>query len=215
MKNEFHIDRTALANAFAAAGAELLAYTRTGGALAAIPGTEPQQYVAAGTLESIGRVMGAAGANLTDDEIIELAGSWDLLSIQDGGRVDRSALIGFAREVIATQSAKQGAAVPWEMMTLLQDAARAWNNEVDADLDAAMERIECFLIDSRAAAPTSHAQVLAEVRDHALEEAAHITQGNERVRDNGWIDCANERARCAQAIRALKTASASNEQGGA
>lgn len=41
-------------------------------------------------------------------------------------------------------------------------------------------------------------------RDEALEEAAaHITRGNEQVRDNGWIDCANERARCAAAIRAL------------
>jgi hypothetical protein len=41
------------------------------------------------------------------------------------------------------------------MMTLLKDAARAWNNEAEGELDAAMERIECFLIDSRAASPAS------------------------------------------------------------
>jgi len=56
----------------------------------------------------------------------------------------------------------------------------------------------------------------SEVRDDALEEAAkHITQGNEQVRDNGWVDAANERARCAAAIRALKSAAikAADQQG--
>jgi hypothetical protein len=37
-----------------------------------------------------------------------------------------------------------------EALTLLKDAARAWNNEAEAELDATMERIECFLLDSRA-----------------------------------------------------------------
>jgi hypothetical protein len=36
-----------------------------------------------------------------------------------------------------------------EMLTLLRDAARAWNNENESELDAVMERVECFLIDSR------------------------------------------------------------------
>jgi hypothetical protein len=45
-------------------------------------------------------------------------------------------------------SQKDGAVV--EMMKLLQDAARAWNNENEPALDAAMEEIECFLIDFRA-----------------------------------------------------------------
>jgi hypothetical protein len=53
----------------------------------------------------------------------------------------------------------------------------------------------------RAAAPTSHAQVLAEVRDQALEEAASVYMVG---------------AVAAREIRKLKTtASASNEQGGA
>jgi hypothetical protein len=55
-----------------------------------------------------------------------------------------------------------------------------------------------------------------EVRDAALEEAAtHITKGNEQVRDNGWIDAANERARCAQAIRALKRSTSQAPASGA
>jgi hypothetical protein len=52
--------RTHLANEFAAAGAALLDFTRTAGALAAIPHTTPQQYAVAGTLESISAVLPAA-----------------------------------------------------------------------------------------------------------------------------------------------------------
>jgi hypothetical protein len=38
----------------------------------------------------------------------------------------------------------------------------------------------------------------------ALEDAAnHITRGIDGVKQNGWIDAANERLRCADAIRAL------------
>jgi hypothetical protein len=41
-------------------------------------------------------------------------------------------------------------------------------------------------------------------RRAALEEAAnHITRGIDGVKQNGWIDAANERLRCADAIRAL------------
>jgi hypothetical protein len=73
------------------------------------------------------------------------------------------------------------------------------------------------------AAPTSHAQVLAEVRDQALEDAAltaemmqddyneHQGHRYPEMRD----DAATGAAACASAIRELKTASASNEQGGA
>jgi hypothetical protein len=47
----------------------------------------------------------------------------------------------------------------------------------------------------------------AEVRANALEEAAnHITRGVDCVKQNGWIDAANERLRCAEAIRELKEA---------
>ena len=42
-----------------------------------------------------------ASTVLTDERIIEVAESFDLLSIRDGGRVDRSALLDFAREVAA------------------------------------------------------------------------------------------------------------------
>lgn len=51
-------------------------------------------------------------------------------------------------------------------------------------------------------------------RDAVLEEAAaHITRGNEQVRSNGWVDAANERARCAAAIRALKSGSTTEGAG--
>jgi hypothetical protein len=41
-------------------------------------------------------------------------------------------------------------------------------------------------------------------RRAALEEAAaEITKGISQVKENGWTDCANERLRCADAIRAL------------
>lgn len=43
-------------------------------------------------------------------------------------------------------------------------------------------------------------------RRAALEEAAnHITRGVEGAKQNGWIDAANERLRCAVAIRKLAT----------
>jgi hypothetical protein len=57
--NDIYTMRTELANDFAVAGAKLLSFTATAGALAAIPETEPQQYVVAGTLESIQKVLPA------------------------------------------------------------------------------------------------------------------------------------------------------------
>lgn len=42
-----------------------------------------------------------ASTVLTDELIIEDARDWGLLDIQDGGRIDRSALISFVREVAA------------------------------------------------------------------------------------------------------------------
>lgn len=56
---EFTATRTMLANAMATAGAELLQYMKTAGALAAIPNTDPQQYVVAGTLQIIGKLLPA------------------------------------------------------------------------------------------------------------------------------------------------------------
>jgi hypothetical protein len=58
--NEIMTMRTHLANEFAAAGAKLLDFTMTAGALAAIPNTVPQQYAVAGTLGTITKVLPAA-----------------------------------------------------------------------------------------------------------------------------------------------------------
>lgn len=58
-----------------------------------------------------------------------------------------------------------------------------------------------FDLDSSEAALIDFARA---IRREALEEAAeHITRGIEGVKQNGWIDAANERLRCADAIRAL------------
>lgn len=81
MTQKFTATRTMLANAMATAGAELLEYMGTAGALAAIPNTDPQQYVVAGTLQIIGKLLPAvdgtpavqAQAELTDERIIEIA----------------------------------------------------------------------------------------------------------------------------------------------
>jgi hypothetical protein len=73
MDFEFETTRTALANAFAAAGAELLSYQPLAStAVAAIPDTQPQKYAVAGTLKGIlsmaGKMMGEDGniADLTE-----------------------------------------------------------------------------------------------------------------------------------------------------
>jgi hypothetical protein len=72
MDFEFETTRTALANAFAAAGAELLNYMGASATQAAIPDTQPQKYAIAGTLPGIlqmaGKMMGEEGniADLTE-----------------------------------------------------------------------------------------------------------------------------------------------------
>ena len=62
---EFTATRTMLANAFATAGAELLECMGVSSALAAIPNTEPPQYVVAGTLPMIAKVLPATDASST------------------------------------------------------------------------------------------------------------------------------------------------------
>ena len=59
MHDDINTKRTELANDFAAAGAALLDFTGTACAMAAIPDTEPQQYVAAGTPENIAAILPA------------------------------------------------------------------------------------------------------------------------------------------------------------
>jgi len=66
MDFEFETTRTCLANAFAAAGAELLVYQPlVSAAVAAIPDTKPEKYAIAGTLPGIlhmaGKMMGEEG----------------------------------------------------------------------------------------------------------------------------------------------------------
>ncbi|MYN42459.1 hypothetical protein GTP55_24260 [Duganella sp. FT109W] len=69
------------------------------------------------------------------------------------------------------------------MLVLLQDAARAWNNEREAELDATMERVESFLISMRkgqpAAAPVAadvdrSVAVLQSLLDEARDDNARL-----------------------------------------
>ncbi|WP_306393443.1 Lar family restriction alleviation protein [Telluria beijingensis] len=57
-----------------------------------------------------------------------------------------------------SQAAQHEAGDERAAMALLQEAARAWNNERDTELDAVMERAEVFLIEQRAASPVVRAQ---------------------------------------------------------
>lgn len=59
MIDDINTKRTELANQMAAAGAAVLDFNGTAAALAAIPDTEPQQYVAAGTPENIAAILPA------------------------------------------------------------------------------------------------------------------------------------------------------------
>lgn len=67
-------ESTRLANAFANAGAAFLRHMGTGGALAAIPDTDPQQYVVAGTLAMIGEVL---------PKVESIAGQAQWISVDD------------------------------------------------------------------------------------------------------------------------------------
>lgn len=69
---EFTATRTMLANGFATAGAELLAYMGSSSALAAIPDTDSPKYVAAGPLDEIAKLLPAfapASATVLTDEV--------------------------------------------------------------------------------------------------------------------------------------------------
>ena len=102
---------TRLANELAAAGAAYLAHMGTGGGIAAIPGTDPQQYVVAGTLAVIGQVLqqdagtAAQAVRLTEDEITTI---WQTMPGGPAGWLKSFGFLQFARaveeEVIERQS---------------------------------------------------------------------------------------------------------------
>lgn len=54
------------------------------------------------------------------------------------------------------------------------------------------------------AARATPAEPDADVRNEIIEQCAKVCDGGlDQVYVNGWVDCANERKRCADAIRAL------------
>jgi hypothetical protein len=97
MDLEFETKRTGLANAFADAGEALMEYMGTDAALAAIPNTDPQQYVVAGTLPMIAKMLpgveptspAVAPSQVPPDMLEEIAKSWDGCWFDDiGGPFD-------------------------------------------------------------------------------------------------------------------------------
>jgi hypothetical protein len=120
---EFTENRTALANAFAAAGAELLGYLAIiDTAVAAIPDTQPQKYAVAGTLNGIlsmaGKMMGEDGAeqqtgDLTFDQIEDAFPEVGMYARQEDGALVSSAqwlhdfAHNIARAAIAAHLARQ------------------------------------------------------------------------------------------------------------
>lgn len=78
-------------------------------------------------------------------------------------------------------------------LVLLQDAARAWNNERESELDSIMERIEIFLIQQRAAhpAPSSDGQAAIPEFFHGDEitccnEHGHIYRATVKKVEARW-----------------------------
>ena len=93
--------------------------------------------------ESVG-----ASTVLTDELIIEDARDWGLLDIQDGGRIDRSALISFVREVAAQagQVAVPGQdQIEWghDLQVTLIEASK--DEAVDEDARQVMAQAACLL----------------------------------------------------------------------
>lgn len=86
------------------------------------------------------------GAHL--DELIALAGGADIEDWVRNHDVEIPA--SFPHSISPSEHIDATERAAAEVMTLLRDAARAWNNEAESELDAAMERIECFLLDQRA-----------------------------------------------------------------
>jgi hypothetical protein len=110
MDFEFETKRTALANAFAEAGAKLLDYQPlVSTAVAMIPGASPQKYAVAGTLKGIlsmaGKMMGEEG-NLTDEQIIELHDSMFPAVLFERDKIMGN-VVRFARAAIAACQSQQ------------------------------------------------------------------------------------------------------------
>lgn len=113
--NEFNEKRTGLANDFAAAGAALLDYMGTGGALAAIPDTQPQQYAVAGTLQLIAKLLpgdqsstaGAAKGGITKAAFEEIAQGWDGCRYDDAMIDDIGAALRRDFDRLATTAGEQ------------------------------------------------------------------------------------------------------------
>jgi hypothetical protein len=107
---EFETKRTALANAFAVAGAELLAYLAIADTVVAeIPDTQPQKYAVAGTLNGIlsmaGKMMGEDGAEQPTGDLPPLPEPDDVDHVRWAYTAD--SMRDYARAAIASHIASQ------------------------------------------------------------------------------------------------------------
>ena len=162
---EFTEKRTGLASEFAAAGAHLLDYMCTGGALAAIPNTEPQQYVVAGTLPLIAKLLPAespippltAPAPLTDERITEISRAYR--NANGTLLMDLSFARAIEREVAKAAPAPQQSELSSFFVAMLDTFAKrpdAVNKQ--ALLNQIMWAIEDAAEDAAKAAPASPVQ---------------------------------------------------------
>lgn len=228
---EFTAQRTMLANAFATAGAELLEYMGVSSALAAIPNTEPQQYVVAGTLHMIAKALPATAAekptgDLTDEQI-ELPPLTDAKLWMTHESRFRLANGGNGKGAVPVHGKRSATAVvPLYTADEMREYARA---AIAAHLERQAQAKDRTIIEMcvRIAAPASqegaHA-ALEEVRNQALEDAAEcLDRMNESSGDaaaydgreqNSW-ELSKEAALndAAAAIRGLKTPASAERSG--
>jgi hypothetical protein len=212
MDFEFETTRTCLANAFAAAGAELLGYLDIADtAVAAIPDSEPQKYAVAGTLNGIlsmvGKMMGEDGVTalkLLPYYAIDRHGNGDVQKYFRVSDVER----------LLAATAPAGAQIPAVIREAVEAAfedREGWRTKIAAAVralgDAGAQNAEAIREDALEEA----ANALDLMNDSAGDRAAH------EQRD--MLCCETERMwtliSAAKAIRALQTGSANTQEGGA
>lgn len=219
MNDDINTKRTELANQMAAAGAALLDFTGTAAALAAIPDTEPQQYVAAGAPENIAAILPATitpqrrqkhGERPSADDL-----EWDNAATSGDApaELQRICEILYGLPIAPTTADLDKAA---EMIARIERAAVSAATKPTADLfqsvamlagclkqgiiddQAFIDRLESLLATKPAAAP-------------AVPEKLTRSMCGTKDYCEGWNDCVDEFSRLA-ATPATSTPAAPAEQ---
>lgn len=183
-------ESTRLANAFADAGAALLAHMGTGGALAAIPYTDPQQYVVAGTLAMIGEVLPAVEAPAQ----APLSGLLtEIYALASNGMSHGLLADDCCSQIVAKIEAEQ--AVPSQLDQTTIDEAQLYRDLTGDAMALGYDGVPAALEALRKAAT-----VAAQARDQALKDAAKVFDSE--IGQESWI---------AKVLRALKSANGGDQ----